>query len=486
MKNNSYDSNDPLKENSFRRVINNSRRPGNHLGTQVQTQNINDLTPNNSFVDINDYNLVENSLTYGSDVPVGTIGLLKTVSSVNTPQMFSGSVLSSNTPNNSSKRLKTFKDNSPFRNFPLSDITNVIDNDRRRGQLSGTPFQNQNLTDVPLQYSYIDLNDNNLVESTLTYGSNFPVDRSGLSKNMSISVRSTTGNQRSENRNYFKNVVHLPNSPLSQITNVNYNARQPSQFQTLHEVIITSEQPKSLTKRRTKVTNPINGIATVIDKPKRSYVRRKTASNVIQPDCLPSSSSCQIENQVDAVDVTQKQPLPRKNISRRSRRSVLELCHDKNVIDHPNLPSEYGDLGDASYECRFCRAAFWLDERCVSKGSYTHPYYNGCCQGGNVDLPRLVEPPAFLRDLLHGKSSASKHFQENIRSYNSMFCLTSMGGKIDQDINKGSGPRIFRLHGQNYHLIGSLLPEKDTTPKFAQMYIYDTENEVSNRKNSVS
>ncbi|KAL3622938.1 hypothetical protein CASFOL_033238 [Castilleja foliolosa] len=436
MKNNSYDSNDPFKENSFRRVTNNSRLPGKHLGTQVQTQNINDLTPNNSFVDINDYNLVENSLTYGSDVPVGTIGLSKTVSSINTPQIFSGSVLSSNTPNNS----------SPFRNSPLSDITNVIDNDRRRGQLAGTPFQTQNLTDVPLQYSCIDLNDNNLVESTLTYGSNFPMDRSGLSKNTSSSVRSTTGNHGSENRNYFKNVVPLRTSPLSQITNVNYNARQPSQFrgavlqtqnrtdltpnnafidltgknlventlgyasdvpveivnnraalETLHEVIVTSEQPKSHTKGRTKVTNPINGIATVIDKPKRSYIRRKTASNIIQPDCLPSSSSCQIENQVDAVGVTQKQPLPRKNISRRSRRFVLELCHDANVKDHPNLPSEYGDLGDASYECRFCRAAFWLDERVVT----------------------------------------------------------------------------------------ILLPEKGTTPKFAQMYIYDTENEVSNRKNSV-
>ncbi|KAL3637900.1 hypothetical protein CASFOL_018348 [Castilleja foliolosa] len=66
-----------------------------------------------------------------------------------------------------------------------------------------------------------------------------------------------------------------------------------------------------------------------------------------------------------------------------------------------------------------------------------------------------------------------------------MFCFTSMGGKIDHDINKGSGPRIFRLHGQNYHLIGSFLPEDGTTPKFAQMYIYDTENEISHRKNSV-
>ncbi|KAL3626707.1 hypothetical protein CASFOL_029450 [Castilleja foliolosa] len=56
---------------------------------------------------------------------------------------------------------------------------------------------------------------------------------------------------------------------------------------------------------------------------------------------------------------------------------------------------------------------------------------------------------------------------------------------MDHDVNKGSGPPIFRMHGQNYHLIGSLLPENSASPKFAQMYIFDTENEVSNRKNSV-
>ena len=34
-----------------------------------------------------------------------------------------------------------------------------------------------------------------------------------------------------------------------------------------------------------------------------------------------------------------------------------------------------------------------------------------------------------------------------------------------------------------YHLIGSLLPEEGQVPRFAQLYIYDTENEVRNRLN---
>nr|KAJ0201365.1 hypothetical protein LSAT_V11C600327900 [Lactuca sativa] len=36
--------------------------------------------------------------------------------------------------------------------------------------------------------------------------------------------------------------------------------------------------------------------------------------------------------------------------------------------------------------------------------------------------------------------------------------------------------------GQNYHSIGSLLPEQGFKPKFSQLYIYDTDNEIANRR----
>ncbi|XP_075475631.1 uncharacterized protein LOC142507875 [Primulina tabacum] len=60
-----------------------------------------------------------------------------------------------------------------------------------------------------------------------------------------------------------------------------------------------------------------------------------------------------------------------------------------------------------------------------------------------------------------------------------------MGGKIDSSLNQGGSPPVFKLHGQNYHLIGSLLPCQGVSPKFAQLYIYDTENEISNRISAV-
>ncbi|XP_057788663.1 uncharacterized protein LOC131005654 [Salvia miltiorrhiza] len=45
--------------------------------------------------------------------------------------------------------------------------------------------------------------------------------------------------------------------------------------------------------------------------------------------------------------------------------------------------------------------------------------------------------------------------------------------------------QIWLLRKKNYHLMGSLIPAEGTTPKFAQLYIYDTENEVANRMQSV-
>ncbi|KAL3618962.1 hypothetical protein CASFOL_037190 [Castilleja foliolosa] len=367
----------------------NSEQPGQHRRTQLLEK---------SFIDLNDNNLFENTLTYGSDVPVDIIGLSKTTSSLNTHHLISSG---------------TFNQVDSLFDSPLSDITNVIGNPRHNGQRRGSQVQIQNLTDRTPSNAFIDLNFTNLVENTLTYDSDVPLDKIGLSK-----------------------------TPLSINT----------------PPMILSESSN----------NP-----------------SKHASSDIETHYLPSSISHHIAIPVEIVGVIENLPLPINNISRRSRRSVIGLRFDENMIDHPPFPSEYVDLGDASYECRYCDALFWLDERLLREGSSANPNYSGCCQGGIVDLPRLLEPPVFLSDLLHGNSSRSKHFQENITSYNSMFCFSSMGDKIDHDINKGSGPRIFRLHGQNYHLIDSLLPENGTTPKFAQMYIYDTENEVSHRKNSV-
>ncbi|GKA27280.1 hypothetical protein Tco_0713448 [Tanacetum coccineum] len=60
--------------------------------------------------------------------------------------------------------------------------------------------------------------------------------------------------------------------------------------------------------------------------------------------------------------------------------------------------------------------------------------------------------------------------------------LTSaVGAKIDHSINTGRGPYTFRINGQNYHRMGSLLPAEGVQPRYAQLYFFDTQNEIRNR-----
>ncbi|KAL6581948.1 hypothetical protein OROMI_005962 [Orobanche minor] len=107
-------------------------------------------------------------------------------------------------------------------------------------------------------------------------------------------------------------------------------------------------------------------------------------------------------------------------------------------------------------------------------------------RSGQVKLPLLQQPPQLLQDLLENRHEKSKNYIENIRTLNSMFAFTSMGGTIDKEVNKGRGPYSFRMGGQNIHRIGPMMPKTGDAPQYAQLYIYDTENEVDNRLKALS
>lgn len=74
---------------------------------------------------------------------------------------------------------------------------------------------------------------------------------------------------------------------------------------------------------------------------------------------------------------------------------------------------------------------------------------------GKVELPTMLTLPHLLKDLMYGSNDKSKHFIENIRSYNMNVLFYINGGKIDSSVKQGRAPPVFRLHGQNYHMIGS-------------------------------
>nr|GEW54416.1 helitron helicase-like domain-containing protein [Tanacetum cinerariifolium] len=139
-------------------------------------------------------------------------------------------------------------------------------------------------------------------------------------------------------------------------------------------------------------------------------------------------------------------------------------------------PIDYIHMGYYSCICCHCEAKFWECEKIANSGSRESAIYNKCCNGGQVVLRASPEYPPYIKNLF-----ADPHFMENIRAYNPMFSMTSLGNKVDTSINNGRGPYVFRILGQIYHWIGSMCPQEGDMPWFLQLYIYDTNNEVQNQ-----
>ncbi|GKF53833.1 hypothetical protein Tco_0160743 [Tanacetum coccineum] len=119
---------------------------------------------------------------------------------------------------------------------------------------------------------------------------------------------------------------------------------------------------------------------------------------------------------------------------------------------------------------------FWECEKIAKLSSRTQPEYSKCCHGGRVILPAPPDYPQYIKPLYK-----NPHFMNNIRAYNQMFSMTSLGANVDNSINNGKGPYVFRISGQLYHWTGSMYPDEGAAPRFLQLYIYDTANEVKNR-----
>lgn len=133
-------------------------------------------------------------------------------------------------------------------------------------------------------------------------------------------------------------------------------------------------------------------------------------------------------------------------------------------------------FGRCDKVCQHCNALFWLEERRTGTPTSAAPQYQRCCAGGRVVLRTYAEYPEYIMNLY-----SDRHFMDNIRAYNQMFAMTSFGATVDNSINRGRGPYVFRVSGQIYHWIGGFCPSGDDDPRFLQMYVYDTEHEVQNR-----
>lgn len=140
---------------------------------------------------------------------------------------------------------------------------------------------------------------------------------------------------------------------------------------------------------------------------------------------------------------------------------------DVSEFKEGDIPEEFRKQFEESIRdsvCPHCNAYLWKRER---RGL--------CCSDGGVKLPQLPPPPDELLPLYTARGS---HFLKNVRAYNNIFALASLGcSEIRQP---GFNP-TFTIQGKMYHRIGALLPNENEMPKFAQLYFHDTENELENR-----
>ena len=161
-----------------------------------------------------------------------------------------------------------------------------------------------------------------------------------------------------------------------------------------------------------------------------------------------------------------------------NERRALQLHSQSQAIQNEAISFSEGIIknycGPMNVICCFCSSKNFHAER-PSDGKFT-----SCCRKGKVklEIPKdetgnVLEYPDFIRELLSNPDHPNyRHFRENIRSYNSALSFASMGAKV-VDFN-GSGPYVFKVHGQIYHRTSHFRPASNTTPQFAQLYVIDS------------
>lgn len=91
-------------------------------------------------------------------------------------------------------------------------------------------------------------------------------------------------------------------------------------------------------------------------------------------------------------------------------------------------------------------------------------------------LPSLGQPLYFPFPLLTGQTSDTRHFRNNIRSYNSAFSLGSVTANL---ASRGPGTSTFKLsmtlHDHIHHCVGVLSHLPNTEHSFLPIYTHGTD-----------
>ncbi|XP_044577085.1 uncharacterized protein LOC123260163 [Cotesia glomerata] len=133
-------------------------------------------------------------------------------------------------------------------------------------------------------------------------------------------------------------------------------------------------------------------------------------------------------------------------------------------------------IGTLEKECLHCHALKFKNEP-----------LGMCCSSGKVQLTEIETPPEPLHGLLIVTDPDSSLFLKSIRTFNSCFQMTSFGATEIVSYVAAKGQQFnstFKIKGQVYHKVGSLLPMPNESHKFLQIYFMggeDSERALANR-----
>jgi len=120
-------------------------------------------------------------------------------------------------------------------------------------------------------------------------------------------------------------------------------------------------------------------------------------------------------------------------------------------------------VGAMDIPCPFCGALKWPQEKI------------NCCAYGDIQLNVSHDVPPEIAAIIY-----SPHVLKNIRVYNMALSMASVGHQ-----NKSLPDGMFVLGGRTYHRVGSMLPQGNAPPAFAQIYVLDVE-EATDRRLEIS
>ena len=112
----------------------------------------------------------------------------------------------------------------------------------------------------------------------------------------------------------------------------------------------------------------------------------------------------------------------------------------------------------------------------TSPGAPRQPKAGESCTNCGAVVPKIIptfpKPPFMLREQLTARSAEARHFRRYIRLYNSALVMAS----IRADSETLNSSPLVTLHGHLYHEIVALISPVDKKPRYAALYIHDTDH----------